>query len=128
MAKLTKPPAIKNDAFKSQKWDEITHGRTFTQADAPMLSLLCQWYAIAEQCIADMDDIGQLIYENKLEDVKAIPQIDIMKKATGEIRQLNKQLGILDSEHENETVRTVNSDKIIQFTAKRKDRRSRAAN
>lgn len=129
MEKPLKPPGIESDPFKSDKWDELTQGRNFTQADAPLLALLCQWYAVAQRCIEDIDEIGgQVAYENKLGDLKALPQIATMKQATAEIRQLNKQLGILDTEHENEIVRTVNNDKIIQFAAKRKERRARAAN
>ncbi len=32
MGKLTKPPGIENDAFKSLKWDELTSGREFDLA------------------------------------------------------------------------------------------------
>lgn len=45
---ITKPPGIESDAFKSAKWDELTAGRSFSQSDAPALSLLCQWYKIAD--------------------------------------------------------------------------------
>lgn len=44
---IAKPPGIESDAFKSAKWDELTAGRSFSQSDAPALSLLCQWYKIA---------------------------------------------------------------------------------
>ena len=45
---LEKPAAVAGDPVKSAKWDELTAGRTFTQADAPTLALLCQWYKIVE--------------------------------------------------------------------------------
>ena len=45
---LTKPPGIESDPFKSAKWDELTQGRSFSQSDAPALSLLRQWYKIAD--------------------------------------------------------------------------------
>ena len=45
---LAKPPGIESDPFKSAKWDELTAGRNFPQSDAPALSLLCQWYKIAD--------------------------------------------------------------------------------
>lgn len=44
---IAKPPGIESDAFKSAKWDELTAGRSFSQSDAPALSLLCQWYKIS---------------------------------------------------------------------------------
>lgn len=39
---LEKPAAVAGDSVKSAKWDELTAGRSFTQADAPTLALLCQ--------------------------------------------------------------------------------------
>ncbi len=92
------------DAFKSAKWDELTHGRTFTQSDAPALSLLCQWYKIAETAQDELDSFGgQTAYNNDMGDLKAFPQISTLKTASAEIRQLNKQLGICDTHEEVES-------------------------
>ncbi len=55
MSKLTKPASIEDDAFRSAKWDELTSGRDFSQADVPTLALLVSWYQVIERC---MDDIG----------------------------------------------------------------------
>lgn len=96
MARLKKPASIEDDPIKSRKWDEITKGRNFHESDIPTLALLCQWHKVADKCIADLDEFGELIYQNDMRDVKAYPQLDIMKKASAEIRQLNKQLGIND--------------------------------
>ncbi|MEE8716753.1 MAG: hypothetical protein SOI26_09825 [Coriobacteriales bacterium] len=68
MSKLAKPANIENDAFRSAKWDELTAGRDFSQADAPTLALLVSWYQVIEQC---MDDIGanggvQVAYQNDM--------------------------------------------------------------
>lgn len=98
MSKLTKPANIENDAFRSSKWDELTAGRDFSQADAPTLALLVSWYQVIEQC---MDDIGanggvQVAYQNEMGDIKALPQLSTMKQASAEIRAINKQLGICD--------------------------------
>ena len=101
---LTKPPGVESDAFKSAKWDELTHGRTFTQSDAPALSLLCQWYKIAETAQDELDSFGgQTAYNNDMGDLKAFPQIGTLKTASAEIRQLNKQLGICDTHEEVES-------------------------
>lgn len=94
---LTKPPKIEGDAFKSAKWDELTEGRSFEQSDAPALALLCQWYAVVERCMEDMDngdELPQVAYGNDMGDIKALPQHATMKQASAEIRALNKQLGI----------------------------------
>ena len=83
----------------SAKWDELCRGRAFKASDVPALTLLVQWYAVVERCISDMDvgdGLPQVAYENKMGDVKAVPMIQTMKQASAEIRQLNKQLGIVD--------------------------------
>ena len=55
MPNLTRPANVESDPFRSAKWDELTAGRDFSQADAPTLALLVSWYQVIEQC---MDDIG----------------------------------------------------------------------
>ncbi|WP_075844017.1 hypothetical protein [Collinsella bouchesdurhonensis] len=73
---ITKPPGIESDAFKSAKWDELTQGRAFSQSDVPALSLLCQWYKIAETAQEELDNFGgQTAYSNDMGDLKAFPQI-----------------------------------------------------
>lgn len=99
MSKLVKPANIENDAFRSAKWDELTKSRNFSQSDAPALSLLCQWYAVVERCMGDLDfgdGLPQVAYQNDMGDIKAMPQLSTMKQASAEIRALNKQLGIND--------------------------------
>lgn len=93
---LNKPASIESDVFKSKKWDEITAGRSFRESDAPTIELLCQWHLIVKQCIDDLDDFGTLIHVDGQDKPHAWPQIEVMKKASAEIRQLNKQLGIND--------------------------------
>ena len=64
---ITKPPGIESDAFKSAKWDELTQGRAFSQSDVPALSLLCQWYKIAETAQEELDNFGgQTAYSNDM--------------------------------------------------------------
>ena len=97
MTTLEKPVSIKANKFKSDKWDELTEGRRFTKSDIPTLELLCHWHMVVETCINDLDDMNnQLFYENKLEDIKPMPQLAILKQASAEIRAINKQLGIND--------------------------------
>lgn len=57
---LRKPKNIASDLVKRAKWNELTRNNTFTPADIPALSLLCQWYAIAQRCIDDIDGSSQL--------------------------------------------------------------------
>ena len=127
---VEKPPSIARDPFKSAKWDEITSGRSFDASHAPTLSLLCQWHAVIQRCIDDMDDVGgQVAYQNENGDLKALPQLSAMKQASAEIRALNKQLGINDQapvrqpEARKET--TLN---VIKFRREEKARAARAAN
>lgn len=93
---LEKPPSIANDPFKSAKWDEIITGRKFEKSDIPTLVLLVQWHAVVQKCIDDLDAFGEVVYENKMGDIKSLPQLSSMKQASAEIRALNKQLGIND--------------------------------
>lgn len=93
---IKKPPSIANDSFKSSKWDEITAGRKFKESDIPTLVLLVQWHAVVQKCIDDLDAFGEVVYENKMGDIKSLPQLSSMKQASAEIRALNKQLGIND--------------------------------
>lgn len=124
---LPKPASIIGDAFKSSKWDELTAGRHFRSSDIPTITLLVQWHAIVNRCIEDMDAAhGQVAYSNDMSDLKALPQIGIMKQASAEIRALNKQLGINDEADGGEAVGEGSVLTLVQ--GKRKDRRARAAN
>ncbi|MEG0071281.1 MAG: hypothetical protein RR671_02855 [Raoultibacter sp.] len=95
---VDKPASISANDFKSLKWDEITAGRSFSASDIPTLELLCQWHAIVARCMDDMDVGGDVMvaYENSMNDIKAVPQIGVLKQASAEIRAINKQLGIND--------------------------------
>ena len=122
---IRKPPDIESDAFKSAKWDELTSGRRFKQSDAPTLSMLCQWHKIAAQAMDELDNLGgQTAYQNDLGDLKPFPQINTLKTASAEIRQLNKQLGIADAA-EPEGVGDAGS-KLVLLTGRRKERRAKA--
>ena len=123
---LDKPPGIESDAFKSAKWDEITAGRDFAPSDAPALSLLCQWYKLAQQAMEELDGFGsQTAYQNDVGDLKSFPQIATLKTCSAEIRQLNKQLGICDSHDQQPTGEMkVTPLEVIQG---RRARRARAA-
>lgn len=119
---LQKPPQVENDEFKNAKWDELTEGRDFRRSDAPTLALLCQWHKIAQLAQDELDAFGeQTAYSNEMGDLKAFPQIGTLKTASAEIRQLNKQLGIMDevSDHGND------SGSVLQLVIA--DRQKRAA-
>lgn len=127
---MRKPKAVARSAFKSAKWDELCDGRGFSQSDVPALELLCQWHEVAAQCMADISDGGgiKVVYENKVGDVKAMPQLATMKQASAEIRALNKQLGINDEA----AAQAERKDTPLQLVIDRKrkrdeDRVSRAA-
>lgn len=125
---LKKPANIANDAFCSSKWDELCEGRDFAPVDAPLLALLCRWYAVIERCAADISGEGELptvSYVNDMGDIKAMPQLATMKQASAEIRQLNKQLGICDQHEESEAHEQANILSIV--SAKREARRAGTA-
>ena len=112
---LKKPASVENDAFKSAKWDEVVAGRSFNETDAPILSLLCQWYKIVAQAQEELESFdNQTAYPSENGDLKPLPQISTLKTASSEIRALNKQLGI-GEEEQRQTVETGTSKlEIIQ--------------
>ena len=123
---MDKPASIAANPVKSRKWDELTIGRKFQDSDVPSLELLCQWYAIVEKCISDMDASGdiEVAYENKFADIKPLPQVGMLKQASAEIRALNKQLGINDSlesekpKHKETTLYVIQSSRQSKATGK----------
>ena len=118
---LTKPASVENDAFKSAKWDEITAGREFRESDAPTLALLTQWYKIVQQAQDELDNFGSnTAYTNEMGDLKAFPQIATLKTASGEIRQINKQLGICDTVEEAKPQSPLSTLEIIQNRRRKK--------
>lgn len=121
---VEKPANVADSPFKSAKWDEITEGREFNPADAPVLALLCSWYEVVDKCMSDIDVGGevQVAYSNDMGDIKALPQLSTMKQASAEIRALNKQLGIDD-----EAKPTKNESRVIPLDVIKSKRQSRAA-
>ena len=124
MPVLKKPPEVESNPYKSAKWDELTAGRRFPASAASNLALLCQWHKIMHQAVLEMDQMadGQTVYENKMGDVKALPQIATIKTASAEIRQLNKLLGTEAEEGE-----AGGDNVLVLVSGKRKERRARAA-
>lgn len=95
---LDAPKDIEQDPFKYKKWQEITGEREFTESETPFLCTLIEWYRIIQQCTDDMADAGgHVAYQNDVGDIKALPQIAIMRQASAEIRQLNKLLGLSET-------------------------------
>ena len=94
---LDKPNSVKSNPYRSAKWDEITEGREFSKADAPLLALLCQWYEINETALEEIDMDGiQTAYTNAKGDLMPLPQLATMARASAEIRALSKQLGLAE--------------------------------
>lgn len=124
---LKKPDSVKSNDFKSKKWDELTKGRNFNDSDAPSLELLCQWYQVVQRCMDDMavGDGVQVAYTNDMNDIKALPQLSTLKQASGEIRALNKQLGICDEVPKAEI--KPKETKLYVIQANREKRSTRAA-
>ena len=123
---LQKPARVRNDPVMSAKWDEITAGREFAVSDVPTLTLLCYWYAVVDRCEDDISTNGgiQVAYSNDMSDIKELPQIGTLKKASAEIRALNKQLSITDTAMPEKAKVT----KLELIQGKRANRQSKAAN
>lgn len=124
---LEKPESVAADEFKSAKWNELTRGRRFEQSDAPALALLCQWHKVAQQAMDELDSFGgNTAYQNDVGDLKAFPQIGTLKTASAEIRQLNKQLGIVD-QREPEQEATTGAGNVLMLVAGNRAAKRRAA-
>ena len=95
---LEKPRTIADSPYRSAKWDELTEGREFSQSDIPLLALLCQWYEVNDTALAEIDAGGEIqtAYTNDIGDIKPLPQLSTMAKASAEIRALSKQLGLFE--------------------------------
>ena len=120
--RLTKPKSVRDDPFRSRKWNEIVRGRDFRPSDVPALTLLVQWYQVIEQCMDDLGSMGdgiQVAYSNEMGDIKALPQISTMKQASAEIRQLNKQLGINDGRDSDAKEDGDGSDSVLKLVVGR---------
>ena len=114
---IEKPSSIEKSPFRSKKWDELVNGRDFQPSHAPILATLCYWYEVLETCMNDLDIGGeiQVAYSNDMGDVKELPQVGTMKKASAEIRALSKQLDINDDIKEEKPKET----KLYVFQEKR---------
>ena len=125
---LQKPAHIAENPIMSQKWDEITEGRNFSPINATTIEQLCFWYAVLRTCQEDITVEGEIkvAYANEYGDIKAMPQMESARKASDQIRQLNKQLGINDEAPSQPKKREVNIIAVKQD--KRAQRRAKAAN
>lgn len=105
------------------------HGRPLvhSQADAPTLALLCQWYKIVR---ARPGRAGQLRRADRLPERHGGPEVlpadSDPKTASAEIRQLNKQLGITDGHEGAPDVRNVQT-KLFSIAERHEARKARAA-
>ena len=95
---IEKPRTVADNHYRSAKWDELTEGREFTQSDVPLLALLCQWYEINDTALSEIDTGGEIqtAYTNDIGDIKPLPQLSTMARASAEIRALSKQLGLFE--------------------------------
>lgn len=121
---LKKPASVENDAFMSTKWDEVTATQEFQESDVSSLGLLCMWYKIAFQAQEELADFNnQTAYPSENGDLKPLPQIGTLRTASGEIRALNKQLGIVNKE-DKQGGAVKKPDSVLEFVIN--DRRLKA--
>ena len=99
---LEKPRSVASSPYRSAKWDELTDGRVFSSSDAPLLALLCQWYEVNDTALEEIESGGEIqtAYTNDMGDIKQLPQLSTMAKASAEIRALSKQLGLFEAREE----------------------------
>lgn len=88
------PELVASDPSKRARWDAITAGCEVSPEAVPVICTLIYWYEIQDQCMRDItaDDGIHVSYMNEMGDVKALPQIGVMKQASAEIRAIEKRL------------------------------------
>lgn len=141
---VRKPAKIANDPTRAALWNQLTKGANLTRKDAPALSLLCLWYAIAAEAEAAItSDDGRLevldpiaLKPFKDEDGEAIPMyrkapaLAVLKEASVEIRALTEQLGISSKKQSepNKKTSTPNGQLLNLVFMDREDKAKKAVN
>ncbi len=99
---VEKPRSVAESPYRSAKWDEITEGRDFNQADAPLLAMLCQWHEINDTALEEIESLGGIhtAYADDKGNARQLPQIATMARASSEIREISKQLGLFKPREE----------------------------
>lgn len=99
---IEKPRSVAESEYRSAKWDEITEGHDFTQADAPLLAMLCQWHEINDTALEEIEDLGGIhtAYADDKGNARQLPQIATMARASSEIRAISQQLGLFKAREE----------------------------
>ena len=129
--KLKKPAYIAENPIMSEKWDEITKNPHLEEKHITAIEQLCFWYAVLRKCQEDITENGdiQVAYINKIDDIKAMPQMSSVKQASAEIRALNKQLGLLaEIEEERVEKKKEKNDTPLTVIRGRRQRKANAAN
>jgi ABC-type multidrug transport system fused ATPase/permease subunit len=59
--RLRKPDKIAKNETMSRKWDELVRSYSLGYSDKPALTLLVHWYAVVDQCMAELTEDGGML-------------------------------------------------------------------
>ena len=93
---MTPPPNVEENATMLQCWEWTVSNGRYSQADVPMLTLLCEWWSIAEQCRTNLMSPGSGVI-TKVDTpmgARQDPDVKTLQLATNQIRQLSSELGV----------------------------------
>lgn len=94
---LEMPPIVAENEIMRECWEWTVGDSTrFSQDHIPMLTSLVWWWAVARQCMANVQMPGQIIVTQiqTPNGLKQEPDLKTLREATNQIRQLSAELGI----------------------------------
>jgi phage terminase small subunit len=91
---MRKPRSVASDERLSEIWDGLVSAGAYDDSQGPALAMLCTWLAIAEKAVDELvaEGMSTSLVTDQGEE-RERPQMSTLKKASAEIRALQKQLG-----------------------------------
>lgn len=88
------PQEFKDSDFLRAQWLEITQEGAYIEKDIPLIKLLCLQYEIIDRCKGDLSTTGtlQVAYSDAFDNLKAIPQVNVLNQATNTALKITKEL------------------------------------
>jgi len=93
---LAIPPEVADNELMLECWEWTVEGAShFRQADVPRLILLSYWWAVARQCMTNLDRKNGIVTEVlSINGVKQAPDIKTLDLATSKMDKLSAELGV----------------------------------
>jgi len=94
-AGLSIPDQVLANPLMLECWEWTVGNGSFTEADIPQLTMLAYWWAVARQCMANLDTgAGVATQVETINGPRQDPDIRTLQLATNQMRQLSSELGV----------------------------------